>query len=187
MRFCEVPGCASPVFGTCKVTRKGFCKRHQTLREDYDRRTILQKALAKQKGLESKVRGLGSVQDEEKNELELWFLMRMNTCKPVCENCGAAKYNLVDDEYKKMWRSCQAHLLPKRHFKSLQTHPLNGMVMGSGFSGMCHCHDDYDHDWERASKMKIWPEVIRRFKIMYPLITESEHRFIPKQLLETLK
>lgn len=120
------------------------------------------------------------------SELDLWFMMRMNTCLPQCENCGAIKNDLKHEIFKNRWKSCQAHLLPKRHFISLRAHPLNGMVLGSGFSGMCYCHDSYDSNWDAASKMGIWQEVVRRFKIMYPLILPSEHRFIPKQLLDTL-
>jgi hypothetical protein len=111
-------------------------------------------------------------------------LMRVNV--PVCDNCGAMKPFLKNPDYKPLWKSCQAHLLPKRFFKSLQTYELNVMVLGSGYSGMCHCHDDYDNNWEKASKMKIWPEVVRRFKIMYPLIPLSEYQYIPDVLLKEI-
>ncbi|MBK7377327.1 MAG: recombination protein NinG [Chitinophagaceae bacterium] len=49
MRFCEVQGCSYPVFGTDKLTRTGYCKRHQSLRTDISKETILQKAIAKQR------------------------------------------------------------------------------------------------------------------------------------------
>ncbi len=49
MRFCVAPNCPNPVFGTCKVTGNGYCKSHQSLREDFDHRSILQKAVAKHK------------------------------------------------------------------------------------------------------------------------------------------
>jgi hypothetical protein len=111
-------------------------------------------------------------------------LMRVNV--PVCDNCGAMKPILNSEDYKPLWKSCQAHLLQKRHFKSLQTHELNMMVLGSGYSGMCNCHDDFDNNWDKASKMKIWPEVVRRFKILYPLIHLSEYQYIPDVLLKEL-
>lgn len=47
MRICEVKDCNTPVFGTCKISRKGYCKRHQSLREDFDRRSLTQKAISK--------------------------------------------------------------------------------------------------------------------------------------------
>ena len=49
MRFCEADNCNQPVWGTCKISRKGYCKRHQSLREDFDPSTILQKAIKKQR------------------------------------------------------------------------------------------------------------------------------------------
>ena len=119
-------------------------------------------------------------------QLGMWFVTRMQICEPKCENCGKEGGYLKLPEFKKLWKSCQAHLLPKRHFKSLQTHPLNGMVLGSGYSGLCHCHDDYDSSWEKAAKMPIWEEVVRRFLIMYPLIPQEEYQFIPPQLLQEL-
>lgn len=118
--------------------------------------------------------------------LELWFLERMNTCVPMCDNCKTIKENIIDGLHAKQWRSCQAHLLPKRHFKSIMTHPLNGMVLGTGYSGMCNCHDTYDSSWQAASQMGIWKEVVRRFKLMYPMIAENEHQFIPQLLINEL-
>ena len=118
--------------------------------------------------------------------MAVWFDNRMNTLQPVCENCGATADWLKQPEYRKLWKSCQAHLLPKRHFKSIKAHPLNGMVLGSGFSQLCFCHDFYDSAWSKAATMKIWDEVVRRFLIMYPLITEQEQRFIPNQLLQEI-
>lgn len=191
MRFCN---CGNPVFGTDKKTGIGYCKSCQWKRTDTDKRSIIQKAIAKNasKNETSKVRKLltDNVNMEminKKKELDTFFEERMGNNYPKCENCGAEKIILLDARYKKQWKSCQAHLLPKRHFGSIKTHPLNIMVLGSGYSGMCHCHDDYDHDWGRASKMKIWGEVVRRFKLLYPLIPESEQRHIPEVLLKELK
>lgn len=118
--------------------------------------------------------------------LELWFANRMNTLQPICANCGAIGEFLLEEKYKKLWRSCQAHLLPKAKFKSIRYHPLNGLVLGSGFSGLCYCHDDYDHDWNKANKMEIWPEVCKRFLILYPLINPLEYKFIPDVLNKLL-
>lgn len=87
MRFCVIPNCNQPVFGTDKNTNEGYCNRHQHFRTDTDKRSILSKAIAKHKenlknnpnpreqkikqlppkekrklrsGIESKVRGLGN-------------------------------------------------------------------------------------------------------------------------------
>lgn len=64
MRFCEANKCNQPVFGTDKKTGKGYCRSHQTLREDFDRRSIIQKAIAKQGRLSNKVSKLAQNQDK---------------------------------------------------------------------------------------------------------------------------
>lgn len=194
MLFCSVDKCNYPNFSIDKLTRLPYCRMHQTKRTDYDRRTIIHKAMDKQKRLTRQIR---SLQDTPENKvlleekgiiqgegLELWFRVKMELNEPRCMECGAYKPELK--QWVKGWRSCQAHILPKKHFKSICTHPLAGLVLGSGLSGLCYCHDFYDSNWDKASKMKIWSEVIRRFKILYPLINASEHKFIPQILLDTL-
>lgn len=49
MRFCEHSGCSQPVFGTCKQSRKGYCRSHQTDRLDFNRKSITQRAIEKHK------------------------------------------------------------------------------------------------------------------------------------------
>lgn len=143
----------------------------------------------------TKVRNLAKENTEVKApkgyaELDRFFKERMERCEIKCENCGATNWwleNNKDSKFGKLkLRSCQAHLMPKRHFKSIQTHPLNAMVLGSGYSGLCHCHDTYDSSWDKASKMNIWDEVVRRFLIMYPLIKPEEHQYIPDVLLQEI-
>lgn len=124
--------------------------------------------------------------DEDKayaEELKAFFENMMDINEPICANCGSFLPHLKAPWYKFLWKSCQAHLLPKRHFKSIATHPLNIMVLGSGISGLCHCHDIFDAAPSNWPKMPIWNELQDRFKIIYPLITPEEHKFIPDVLL----
>lgn len=65
MRFCF---CGQPVFGTDKKTGEGFCKNHQSYRTDIDKRSIVQKAISKNKynsTLHKKVRRLIVSSSEE--------------------------------------------------------------------------------------------------------------------------
>lgn len=122
-----------------------------------------------------------------KTGMAAFFDEMMAINDPCCENCGSYKPHLKAPYYKFLWKSCQAHILPKRHFKSIETNPLNILVLGSGISGMCFCHDDYDHSWDKASKMRVWPIVVERFKLLSPLIAPEEYKFIPEILLSTLQ
>ena len=185
MKNCSKEKCIYPQFGG------GFCKYHQYLRTDTDKRSAIQKHFQRnlndneKKNLRKLQKTDANIEMVENVGLLDWFLEGMKS-EVVCENCGASNPNLKLEKYKKQWRSCQAHLLPKRHFISIRTHPLNRMVLGTGYSGLCNCHDEFDSNWDKASKMNIFKEVVRRFKILYPLIPQVEHKYIPQQLLSTI-
>lgn len=59
MRICGE--CPMPVFATDKITKIGYCKSHQHLRTDTDKRSPYEKHLDKQK-ITGKVRGLRAIQ-----------------------------------------------------------------------------------------------------------------------------
>ncbi len=59
MRFCY---CGQPVFSTDKITKVGYCKSHQYQRTDTDKRTIMQRAIAKNKKEKQLIRTLNKYQ-----------------------------------------------------------------------------------------------------------------------------
>lgn len=182
MRFCEAPeGCKYPVFSTDKITRKGYCRSHATrYRTDLDRRSIIQKAMAKNKSLTSQIRG---VQDsdankeiliekgivENKNELEGWFLLQMHSNEKICQNCGMS----LNHYQEKDWRGSQHHILEKSIFKSVRTNPINHMVL-------CRwkCHLLWHSSMLVASKMPCFLKAKEIVKILYPLLPIEEKRRI---------
>lgn len=119
-------------------------------------------------------------------ELTNAFALRMRTAQPICDNCGAVSTRLKSANLIKQWKSCQAHILPKRHFKSIQANPLNFLVLGSGYSGLCYCHDNYDMSWAKASTMAVWPLVLERVRQLLPFIAPSEMRHLPDCITNAL-
>ncbi len=118
---------------------------------------------------------------------EEWFKARMAENAPVCMNCGMEASWLLQPEYEKIWRACQAHILPKRktQFPSVATHPMNHMVLFPVWGGhLCGCHDEYDSGWYNATTMKVWEIAKRRFKEFESAISEKERRKIPEQFLK---
>jgi hypothetical protein len=118
---------------------------------------------------------------------EQWFEDRMRESLPVCMNCGLEANWLLQPEYKKIWRACQAHILPKRkaQFPSVATHPLNHMVLFPVWGGhLCGCHDEYDSGWYNATTMKAWEIAKHRFKEFQSAIAPAERRKIPEQFLK---
>lgn len=198
VKTCKNPFCGKmPVMcmnGYCSVgcmpeelQKKEMFKRSEVLKRQRQYKANLAKKIHEAANDTKKDKSGQEVAEiNSQRQLSVWFIERMEKLPPKCENCGAEKESLKLPRNGRRWKSCQAHLLPKRHFDSLKTHPLNGMVLGSGYSGLCHCHDFYDSSWEKAAKMPIWEEVVRRFLIMYPLIPQEEYQFIPPQLLQEL-
>lgn len=137
-----------------------------------------------EKELMKQAREMGKPLD---GDLDQWFEDRMRESLPVCMNCGMEANWLLQPEYKKIWRACQAHILPKRKtmFPSVATHPMNHMVLFPVWGGhLCGCHDFFDSSWYNATTMKVWNIAIHRFKEIEPSIAGKERARIPEQFLK---
>jgi len=175
MRKCQAPdGCNTPVFGTDKLLNKGYCRSHQNLRTDLDRRSSYEKAMNPKLKLRNRnldregVLTIEEVQVVGKNtELNKWFdEIAIEIAKnPYCWNCQT----FIPSDY---YRHATAHIFPKSLFPSVSTHPLNYLVLGSG----CGCHHTFDKSVEAASKMKIWRTACARFMIFEERIVEN-HKY----------
>lgn len=72
MKSCEAPGCEFPSWGKDKITGIRYCRNHQYLRTDLDRRSLMEKHMAKQKDksskskMISKIRGLSNLPANKK-------------------------------------------------------------------------------------------------------------------------
>lgn len=124
-------------------------------------------------------------------ELDKWFGHFMAASKPVCEECGLVAKWLLKPEYEKLWKACQAHILPKKEnygFPSLATNYDNHIVLFPSWGGfLCGCHGLYDSSWYNACKMKIWSKVGRIFvSKLYPVMPDNEKKLLPEQLIKLL-
>jgi len=81
----------------------------------------------------------------------------------------------------KYFRHATAHLLPKKLFPSVATHPINYLILGAG----CGDHEK-THRIDKFIQMKVWPEAARRIKIMIPLLPFDELKYLSSQLLTAL-
>lgn len=181
MRICEAPSCNTPVFGTDKITRKGYCRSHQSLRTDLDQRSSYEKAMQPKNKLRSRnvsrvaiMSGHTPLLTEVEAQVigknvaqNKWYaeIAKEIEKKPNCWNCNA----YIPKEY---YRAATAHIFPKSLFPSVATHPLNYLVLGGG----CGCHSEFDRSVEKASKMGIWPTACARFMKFEDLITEN-HKY----------
>lgn len=176
MKTCQFPGCRYPVFG------KGFCKFHQYKREDYDRRTPMQKHFDK-----VKKEGNAIVAIDELPEQEKWYkkVAKEIAKNPYCQECGTfipdRYFDLKADKYvltDRFYRAASAHILAKALFPSVKIHPLNKIIAGSG----CGCHNK-THRWDTFQKMNVWPLALERIEMMFPELSQEEIRRLPEEIL----
>lgn len=189
MRFCEADNCQSPVWGTCKKSRKGYCKRHQSLREDFDPATILQKAIKKQRQNANikATRQLRSLAYSEEGvrvgkdyaELDRWFKDRQKEMTGKCQNCGGKT-----EKDSRHYKCSIAHLLPKAYFPSIATHPSNWLELC--FYGKS-CHTNMDNKMLDLTEMSCWDDIVIKFCAIYPSIAPKERRRIPEVLLQYIE
>lgn len=114
----------------------------------------------------------------EKIALDKWFdgirIEHFGTGEGQCMECGS----VIPIQFA---RHATAHLLPKKLFHSVATHPLNYLILGAG----CGCHYKTDRV-DLFQKMSVWPEAARRIKEMIPLLPHDELKFVSAQLMKAL-
>lgn len=114
--------------------------------------------------------------------LELWFRYQRYKMTGFCV-CGC---NLTssknDDTY---FRFSAAHLLCKSKFKSIACHPDNCVELNF-WQGHHTTFDNMGYEYCKTTKPILWQIVVEKFRILYPFIHNSEYKFIPSVLLETL-
>lgn len=185
MRFCQAPSCNNPVFSTCKISKKGYCRNHQYLKESFDKRSIVQKAIDKHKEKQKKAVCFDAEKVDLNHEYEIdfgqetWFQLRHKEMKGTCVNCGGKT-----QKGEKNYKCSVAHILPKAYFPSVATHQSN-------FIELCFygesCHTNFDNKIIDLIDMNCFDEIIEKVTKMYPSIAQEERRRIPKILLEYIK
>lgn len=111
-------------------------------------------------------------------ELQKWYGNIMKNEKPVCWETG----NVINVKDKVGWHGSIAHVLPKKLFPSVATHPHNYLILEM-YGGS---HGQYDSSWANAKKMKVWSKAVERFLMIEPDIALGERKYIPDCLMEEL-
>lgn len=126
----------------------------------------------------AKIRLQSQKEDNQDKDLTGWFRARVMEMTGECSECG-----LPTNKYIFKYAICAvAHILPKSKFPSVADHPMNWMELGASCG--CHSHSEI---FSNAAEMKVWPEMVRRFKILYPFIAPEERKHIPELLMREIK
>jgi len=113
--------------------------------------------------------------------LDQWFLDRDKEATGKCKHCGGRSCK-GDPLY---YKHSVAHILPKRLFPSVATHPLNSIELCFWNN---NCHGRMDNFTLDLTDMNCWNEIVEKFSAMYPAIAKEERRHIPdvlRQYVET--
>jgi hypothetical protein len=102
-----------------------------------------------------------------------WYEDRRKEMTGVCIETGKASSKNSDAFFR--WSIC--HILPKKEFPSVATHPDNWMELN------IESHTLYDRNWMTASKMKCIEVAKEKFKKFEPFIAQEERKRIPEIFL----
>lgn len=112
-------------------------------------------------------------------ELTRWFEDRRKEMTGRCRHCGNISCKQNDEYYK----FSIAHILPKRIFHSVATHPLNWIELCFWENS---CHTNFDNNTLDLIDLNCFDLIIERFVAMYPSIDPKERKYIPEALLQYL-
>lgn len=126
------------------------------------------------------------------SELDKYFEYHMTKSYPRCDNCGMVAEWLLKEEYKAVWRGCQAHVLRKKDaiggFPSVAATLTNHLVLFPGYGKyLCGCHDRFDSSYEEMAKMAVFPKAIDIINQLYPFIAKEERKYLPEIIIQELK
>lgn len=126
------------------------------------------------KGVSVKLRKEKRSNDPVVAELELWFLLGMNTFPMICENCG--KY--LDHYTAWEWRGSNHHIIEKHLCPSVQSNQFNRAIIGY----YC-CHGQCHTSSLNLTKMPVFPILKERFLLFHDKIADHERVNIPECFL----
>jgi hypothetical protein len=113
-------------------------------------------------------------------ELKRWFEDRRKEMGGKCQHCGSKSCRDSNQYFK----FSIAHILPKRLFKSVATHPMNWIELCFWNNS---CHTNLDNNTLDIMDLNCFDLVIQRFVAMYPSIDVKERKYIPEVLLQYLE
>lgn len=128
-----------------------------------------------------KPRGVAPGEEKSGKQWE-WFLERRPEMTGKCQHCGGETSKFSDE----FFYFCVCHILPKSIFPSVATHPLNWIEL-CFWNNSCHTNSENKSKKFELDKLKCWPEIVRKFKLIYPDVAPSERGKIPEVLLQELE
>lgn len=109
----------------------------------------------------------------DETQLVEWYKSRIKEMRGSCLE-SMRKTNTVVYKYA-ICSIC--HILPKSLCPSVATHPLNWIELHPDV------HSKFDNmGWDSKRKMNIWATIFERLKILAPLLSDNEIKYLPDEL-----
>lgn len=139
------------------------------------------KKLAQEKEERELQKQAKDLEDNNKGvDLASWFEDRRKEMTGRCLHCGGISCKDND----KYFKFSIAHILPKRLFASVATHPLNWVELCFWSNS---CHTNFDNNILDITQLNCFDAVIARVAAMYPDIDRKERKYIPDVLLQYIE
>lgn len=159
MRYCSVDNCNQPVFGTDKVSKKGFCRNHQYMRHDKKLKSI-PKYTQKERirtydfGFEDQISMFQTLWDNAGDEKG----------RIICPFTGTRLNGFFGTD---LWINCFAHVLPKGRYTYWKLNPINIRIVFPLFhscvdQGTIESRKNHP-DW----KFSVWDKEVEELKLQY--------------------
>ena len=130
---------------------------------------------------DSRMQERREAEKEDKKLGDAWFKARHKEMKGKCIVCGGPTCKGMSE-----FKNSIAHLFPKAIFKSIKWNKNNWIELC--FYGKS-CHTNLDNNiltLEQLQTTPAWPEIVRKFKILYPLMDSNEKGRLPDILIQEL-
>lgn len=148
-----------------------FCKSDSTCSRHKEKGINTEKKIYAIPKVSEKKKAQLKDQKPERNKVGKFFAEMITNAPKNCTECGKSlKATMLINP-----SACVAHILPKRSFKSVATNKDNIIYL------CIDCHHTLDNF--SPVKMKIYPELKGRVRLLMPLLTQSEISKIPENLL----
>lgn len=127
----------------------------------------------------AEIQAAKEVGGDGKSDLVKWYEKIMQNEPGKCWETNER----INKQDKLGWHGSIAHILCKKNFPSVATHPQNYMIL-SMWNGS---HANYDSSWERAASMKVWPYALKIIiTVLLPLLPSEEKRHLPDVVLQEI-
>jgi hypothetical protein len=173
MKICSYNSCVSPVFGTDKNTRIGYCKNHQFLRTDKTPKSGRKDfRFAKRPHTKPSLLALFPIHSQQALFSFLWQEKKKSEGRVICNYTGE-NLDIHSICSTSLWFCCFAHILPKKNYPYFILNPDNIRVVSPEFHRIVDQGSSIDRAKHPDWKFDIWDQEVIKMKEKYKVFKKE--------------